>query len=503
MNLKKKIKNLDKYTKLAIIIILIGILIRFSLASIYHVSGDACWQLSNSIFAAENNRLPLFEQFGRDEPFWAPPLFHVVAAVIYKIFLNLGKDIADFAVKMISPILGSLTLILSFLIAKKLFNKKIAFYSLLFLTFIPLHIDYSVFSYVDGTITFLAILSVYLAINNRILLSAIAAGLTILTKYNGAFILPVLLFIIYMNNKKDIKRLIKDALIISIVPMAIGSIWFIRNFIALGNPVWPFMNSLFNGYQIKTFAEANVGSLNPINLLDINGVVSIFLGIFGVPNGNINSFSFFNIPYLNILLTIWLAATIIFIIPFLIGIPSKKLKYKNLLMIWIGFYIILIILYVMNASWSVARFLLPAFPAVALIWAYGMQKIETLKIKKVFMVLISLIMMGFVLTSFVKIGFAAAAWNIYSDDFDWIKQNTNKEDVFLTSSQCIAYNIERQTVSPEIENLEKADYIFSNDDFSLDRRAELTPNIIKELNKDNIEIVYENEKTKTKVYKIN
>ena len=102
--MKNRIKNLDKYTKLAIIVIIIGTLIRFSLASMHHISGDACWQASNAIYMAENNKFPLFEFFGRDEPFWAPPFFHVVTAVIYKIFMNFDKSVADFAIKMISPL---------------------------------------------------------------------------------------------------------------------------------------------------------------------------------------------------------------------------------------------------------------------------------------------------------------------------------------------------------------------------------------------------------------
>ena len=199
--MKNGIKNLDKYTKLAIIVIIIGILIRFSLASMHHISGDACWQVSNSVYMAENNKFPLFEQFGRDEPFWAPPLFHTLTASVYKIFSAFNRDIAGFAIKMITPLLSSLTLIIFFLISKILFDKKIAFYALLFFTFIPLNIDYSVFGYVDGTITFLAVLSVYFALKNKIMLSAIAAGLTILTKYNGIFILPVLLLIVYKNFK--------------------------------------------------------------------------------------------------------------------------------------------------------------------------------------------------------------------------------------------------------------------------------------------------------------
>jgi len=494
-------KNLDKYTKLAIIIILIGTIIRFALASMYHVSGDACWQVSNAIFTAENNRLPLFDFFGRDEPFWPPPLFHIVTAAVYKVFINLGKGIADSAIKMVPPVLGSLTLILFFLIAKMLFNKKTAFYSLLFLTFIPLHIDYSVFSYVDGAVTFLAVLSVYLTLKNKIMLSAITVGLTILTKYNGFFILPVLLFIIYQKYKGK-KYLWKNLAIIALIPSAIGSIWFIRNWIFLGNPVWPFMNGLFKGYATKTFVDAGTGYINLSNIFSLSGLQTFYLGIFGVPNGNISTLSFLQLPYLNILLGIWLLSTFIFFIPLVMGIISKKLNYKNILYIWIGSYLILIFLYVVNSSWSVTRFMLPAFPAIALIWAHGLDKIKHGKIRKLFIILILLIIVSFVFTSFVKITIASTSWNFYNDDFEWVKSNTSKNALFMTESQCISYNIERQTVSPVKNNIEKADYIWVNQNFVIDRLAILSEDIIKELDSGNVELVYENRRTNTKIYKV-
>jgi len=373
---------------------------------------------------------------------------------------------------------------------------------LIFLAFIPLRIDYSVFSYIDGTVTFLAVLSVYLALKNQIIWSGLVAGLTILTKYNGIFILPVIIYIIYRNNK-DKKNLVKNLLIFLIIAGAIGSIWFIRNWIFLGNPVYPFMQSIFHGIEIGTFAQSQVGSVNLLNILSVNGIITFYLGIFGVPNGNISTLSFFQVPYFNFLFSIWIISTIIFIIPLIIGIASKKLNHKRLLSLWIGSYIILIFLYVINSSWSVARFMLPAFPVIALIWANGLEKIRFKNIKRILIILIVLIAIGFMFTSFVKISLAANAWNFYANDFEWVISNTGKDELFMTGSQCISYNIERQTVSPEISNLERADYIWVNQDFKLDRRAILSKDIIQQLNQKNSELIYENKETGTKVYKIN
>jgi 4-amino-4-deoxy-L-arabinose transferase-like glycosyltransferase len=242
MRIREIYQNLDKYEKTAIWVIVIAILIRVYLASIYQVSGDACWQLSNAKFISDNNNFPLFEQFGRSEPFWPPPLFHLISAFVYSIFSNFSLTAADFMIKFVSPFFGSLTLILFFLIAKQLFSNKIALLSLLFLSFIPLHIDYSVFSYVDGTITFLAVLSVYFALKNKFLLASIISGLAILTKYNGIFIIPVIWYIAYIKSKGG-TGFVKKFLLISLISVSIGSLWFARNWILLGNPVYPFLTT--------------------------------------------------------------------------------------------------------------------------------------------------------------------------------------------------------------------------------------------------------------------
>ena len=115
MNLIEKFRKQDKYAKYSIFIIMLFSIIILSLTSIYHVSGDACWQLSIARYIGSNFKIPLFEQFGREEPFWAPPLYHFVIAIIFYFFNIFNYNLANIAIKFISPIFGVLTLIFSFL----------------------------------------------------------------------------------------------------------------------------------------------------------------------------------------------------------------------------------------------------------------------------------------------------------------------------------------------------------------------------------------------------
>ena len=120
MNLLNKFNSLDKYTRYSVYIIILFSFIVLSLASIYHVSGDGCWHIQSSKFIAENQKFPLFEPLGRDEPFWSPPLYHIIVAAVYYFFNTFSHSAANFAIKFISPIFGILTLIFSFLVIKKL-----------------------------------------------------------------------------------------------------------------------------------------------------------------------------------------------------------------------------------------------------------------------------------------------------------------------------------------------------------------------------------------------
>ena len=511
-----KFKKLDKHTKDSILIIALFSIIVLSLTSIYYVSGDACWQLSIGRHIGSNFKIPLFEQFGREEPFWAPPLYHFVVAIIFYFFSLFNYNMANTAVKFISPIFGILTLIFSFLTIKKLVSSKIAFYSTLFTAFLPLFMDYSIFSYVESMLTFLVVLSVYFLVNGRILLSSIVAGLSILTKYNGIFIVPVLFYFVYKINKNDKKLLLKNLFIVSFVSLLIPMAWFIRNWLILGNPIWPFLNFIFKGFEAASYSNFN----GFWYIFNINTLVFTYLGFFGVPDGNPQNLLFFDVAYLNLLLTIWAIGTLIFILPLVIGFfinPKKskifgnlkinnfqvKTNVKYLIYAWTGSYLVLFLLYVANVGWSVSRMLLPAVPAFAVLWAFGFDYLlHGFNYKNFIKIALILIIAGLVFTEIAKILLASAQWNLYNKDFEWVKANTGKNDIIMAGGQCLSYNFDKQTLTPKIENLNKADYIWVNQKFKLDQRAIAKEYVLLKIKENNYEKVYENKKTGTLIYKV-
>ncbi len=494
----KKFSELDKCKKHSIIVIVMFSLIVLSLTSAYHVSGDGCWHIPAARFIAENKKFPLFEPLGRDEPFWSPPLYHIFAAAVYGIFNSISHNAADFAVKFVSPVFGIMSLILSFLIINKLFKSKIAFYSAIFLAFVPIFIDYGILSYVESTLTFFVLLSIYFLLEDKVVLSGIAAGLSVLAKYNGLFILPLLIYLIY--KKSDNKKIFyKKSITLLFIAIAVSSPWLIRNWILLGNPIWPFLNFVFHGFAPKSYSAANFSYI-----LHPNTIIFTYLGVFGVPDGNYHSISYFNLPYMNILLIVWLAGTLIFFTPLILGIfriiNDRKNKIRKILSMWIIPFILLFLLYIINVGWSVSRIILPAFPAIAVFWAVGFKKFASISKSKLILVLFILVIAGLVSSEIIKFSFAAHEWDKYELDFNWVKSNTNSGSIFIANGQCVPYNIERTSLYATDENIKEADYIWVNQNFNLDKVSIYDDKALSFIKSQNYKIEYRNKNTGTIIY---
>lgn len=497
MSLIKKFNKLEAYTRYSVFVIIIFSIIVLSLTSIHRISGDACWQTSVGRYIGTNFKIPLFERLGRDEPFWAPPFFHFIVAAVYSFFNIFSYNLANEAIKFISPSFGILTLVFSFLTIKKLFNPRIAFYSTLFLAFLPLFIDYSTFGYIESTVTFFIVLSVYFLASGRIFLSSIAAGISIITKYNGIFIMPVLLYYTYKTRKNSIKVPWRDMLIVAFVPALIAMPWLIRNWVVLGNPVWPFVNFIFGGLETASYNYfKDFGDIFTLKLVKF-----VYLGFFGVPEGNPAKLMFFDIPYLRLMLAVWFIGTLTFTLPLIAGFFAKKPDAKRILYAWIGSFLILFVLYAGNVNFSVSRIVLPAVPALAVVWAFGFSRIlKTARFRKFAIISFVLIASGFVLAEFVKISLASSQWASYDKDFEWIKANTNKNDMVLAGGQCLAYKFDRQTLTPKMEYIGKADYIWLNQNFRLDTKALINGSVLLKIEERNYKKAYENKQTGTIIY---
>ena len=488
------------YAKLSIALIIIVAVLRLVFALTHNVSGDACWHLSASRFMADNNEIPLEDGLGRQQPFWPPPAFHLIGALFFKIFSLISMDIANLSLKLISPLFGTLTIIIAYLLIRKVFDEKTAFYSMVFLNFIPIFLDYSILAYVGSTTAFFSILSVYLMLDKRYILSSTSLGLAILTKYTAVFMFPMILYLaykLYPNKKESLRKLS----VVVFLPLLISSIWFIRNFILLGNPFWPFLNGIFQGTSLGiTF---NTFSFSKIFSLD--SYLKVYLEFFGVPNGDISLLTSFNFPFLNYMLIVWIIGTLIFIFPFIKGFFERKenneeRKYflKSMHILFLSFLFMLFI-YITNTGWSSARLLMPILPFIAIIWAKGAS---SFKLRKAYLILAVLIGTGFIMAEGIKLTTAANEWSIYKQDFEWVKSNTGNEDLFYGNGQCLPYNIDRLVINHNSQiDFNDVNYIWVNNKWRIDfHMNEDSLNRVK--NSNILEEVYSNKDTGTIIYKV-
>jgi len=489
---------LSKYQKLTLYTIVLAALIRFAILPLTSISGDACWHTSVSRFIGENSQIPLFEGLGRPV-FWAPPLFHIVSGTFYSALGPVG-------LKLLTAISGVLMLVFVFLIAKELFDEKIGFLSTLFVAFLPNHIYFSTISYVDTTLALFVIGSIYFALKNKIIWAGIFSGLAMLIKYHGVFGVLVVLFIIYINNRERIMNIVKY----SVVTAVIGIWWYIRNWVVLGNPVWDFLNNFFKGHVI----EKVVRTPSVLNLLIPNYLITFYLSLFGVPSGDFTSISRLNVPFFWLFATIWIIGTLIYIAPLFFGFTRIYFFEKRwkIITVWLASFLIFSILYIYDQNELYARLLIPVFPVFGILWARGILSLNKIikknYIKKALIVLLILVVIGFVAVEFAKATVATNQWQVYEDDFNWIKENTEKDAKILTTpSQCAAYYLHRETVRYDDEIFKEIQegrsdigYVFI--DALKTRRYEraFPAEFISYLNSK--EQVYSNSATGTEVYKI-
>lgn len=149
----------------------------------------------------------------------------------------------------------------------------------------PLLIFLSSVSYVDILLTAFitsGIFSLLLFFEKRnmtfLYLSGVSLGIAVGIKYTALIICVIagviFIFAIYLNKLKWRQMLVYVSLV-----SLIGLPWYIRTFIYTGNPVWPFMNSLFGYSDIWTIEDYNA----QFNDFEVNGIPPILSNFIRIP----------------------------------------------------------------------------------------------------------------------------------------------------------------------------------------------------------------------------
>lgn len=181
--------------------------------------------------------------------------FPLTIEMIYGVAMLLQSDILA---KLINFSMGILIMFAVYTFSRKYFtNNRIALLAATIFYTIPMVGTMSSTAYIDLGFTLFNILAIFTLIhwfsNNKkrwLILSGIFCGLSLGTKYTGAFTFIILIMGIVIKSLIDKKRLlliIKSILAFSAISIAIFLPWAIKNFAFTGNPVYPALYNIFGG----------------------------------------------------------------------------------------------------------------------------------------------------------------------------------------------------------------------------------------------------------------
>jgi 4-amino-4-deoxy-L-arabinose transferase-like glycosyltransferase len=199
------------------------------------------------------------------------PLLPYTLSILY--FLKFDSFV-DFLV----PLTGALCVIFIFLLAKDMFNEKIAFYSAAFLSVLPLHAYYSGKVLTDAFSIFFAILTVIffwrgfeMKKMKFKLLFGIFLALSILARYTNLWLIP--LFLVYLILKNRNLSFLKDKtlwLVTGIFFVTLSPL-LIYGIMTYNNPLGAFIHALK--------ASSYRGIVHPW-YFPIFFIISIIFGVF-------------------------------------------------------------------------------------------------------------------------------------------------------------------------------------------------------------------------------
>lgn len=499
----RKIKEYPLEARLAFAVLLIGIILRFAIASYTIEGGDPCYHLSAARFIGRNLQIPLFEPLGR-EIFAHEPLFHLIAAPFYIAFEQFRMG--DFGMHLVSPIFGSLSLVFSYLISRKLFNRRIALYALIFTAFIPLHTYHSTTAHIDMAAAFFVVLSVYLAINGSFYGSSAAFGLSVLGRINSIFLAPFHAFTIIKRNRKQGIKIIKRLAVFFLIAFLILLPWYARNYALLHNPVWPFLNSFFGGYY-STGHDMKPDKIG--HMLDFkDAYLEVFLALFGVPDGKYDSLFLFDSLILKIFAAGFIAFAFFSLIPVLFWLFHKPFREKNVsAVLWIALpFIFFLYFYQINYANTSTRYILGAIPFIGILWALGIDRISRIASPRIIGIFLVSFIVVFSASEAVKTGFITMKWNSMDGDIEWVQKNTPKDALIIAPGQCLGYRLDRNAypakgtgynLNPPLDpGINEIGYIVNADNTV---QKPIPGNILKDY-LPYFELIYRNDETNFEVY---
>ena len=146
-----------------------------------------------------------------------PPFGKWLIAIGIRFFGN-----EEFGWRFASAIFGTLSILLIYLIVKKLFNSEfLSITAALLMAFDGLNLVMSRVALLDIFLMFFILLSIYFLIINNLWLSGSAIGLALSIKWSAAFLIPLVILFVVVYNKVTFRNLFKEISKFTLLPISI------------------------------------------------------------------------------------------------------------------------------------------------------------------------------------------------------------------------------------------------------------------------------------------
>jgi len=255
---------------------LILIIISFLSLFVFYINPNADLWWDSSVYIGMGKYIYSSGEVGLYEDS-RPIIWPLILGFIWKV----GLDVTFFG-KFLVLLSGIGVIILTYLIAYKLFSKKIALISSLLLAFSQTFFLFNSIMFTGVPSTFFVVLGLYLFINKHYSLSGLFFGIGFMTRFFQIFVIvPVYLFLLFLIYKKklNITDLIRPVLFFLIPTIP----YLILNVILFNNPIYPFqlqayMTTFTGGiyHHPFYFYFFNLIEENILVLFSILGVIFIF-----------------------------------------------------------------------------------------------------------------------------------------------------------------------------------------------------------------------------------
>ncbi len=258
-----------KKNKIIYVIILLFLFIKLLMLNLY----DAIWW-DSAVYIGMGKYIYSIGNAGLWENL-RPVVWPLILGFLWKTGLNvvlLGR--------ILEIIFGALCVLLTYIIAERLFNKKIAILSSIFLALSPTFFFFNGIMLTEIVSTFFSLAAIYFFIENKHLISGVFFGVAFLARFLQILIfVSAFLVLLFYLDKKNIKNLSKVGVGFGIILLP----YLVINQILYNDILFPFAqhiiitkNSGWLNHQPLNFYFFELFKENLFYLLSVLGVLLIF-----------------------------------------------------------------------------------------------------------------------------------------------------------------------------------------------------------------------------------